>query len=158
MTEQEPNNIKNLMKYYEDNPNTSNLDWIKLLDKTVRTLNDDNNNNDNNNNDNNNNDNNEEELGKVEAVNEEHVVVKKGLINVQRYYIPHSYVKGTDGNEILLKLTRSETEPFIRNNKIPNPANYTTYGGSISHRAYPPIPYMPSDMLRNDNNVRNRRE
>jgi hypothetical protein len=54
---------------------------------------------------------------------EDHIVVKKGVINVQRYYVPHSFVKGTDGNEIWLKFTKSEAEPFRRDNKIPNPTN-----------------------------------
>ena len=125
------NNIKNLMNYYEDNPNASKLEWIKLLDKTVRAWSDDEE---------------KQELGKVEAINKDHLVVKKGPI-------PHSYLKGIDGNEILLKLTRSESESFRRDNKTPNPANYTTYGGSISHRAYPQVPYMPRGMLRD--NVRN---
>lgn len=115
-------------RYYQNNPNASKMEWINLIGNDVFSKD-------------------EVELGKIEAVNKDFVVVKKGAFNAKRYYIFHSFVKGTDGKEVWLKIPSDEAAKYRNDDKIPNPANFTTLG-SMSHMAYPPIPYMPKEMLK----------
>ena len=45
------------------------------------------------------------DIGDVEAVSRNFVVVKRGYVNIHRYYIPISRVEGWDGNVLWLRIT-----------------------------------------------------
>ena len=115
-------------RYYENNPNVPKLSWVDLLGRTAVSSNDHN-------------------LGKVEAVNAEFTVIKKGFAKVDRYYIPTKMLAdiATD-KKLKFNLTKDQLGTY-KKDQVPNPSNFATLGGS-SHMAYPPIPYMPDKMLK----------
>jgi hypothetical protein len=92
------------------------LEWINMLDRTVYLQDD-------------------SELGKIEAVNIENVVIKKGTVKPRRYYVGHSMLKRQESGHFNIDLAGSESSLYERN-IVPNPSYYVTLGGSY-------FAYMP---------------
>jgi hypothetical protein len=63
--------------------------WIGLIDKSVHTFDD-------------------IDIGDIDAVSRDFVVVKRGFVNVHYYYIPISKVEGWDSHVLWLKITEEE--------------------------------------------------
>jgi hypothetical protein len=63
--------------------------WIGLIDESVHTSDD-------------------IDIGDIDAVSRDFVVVKRGFVNVHYYYIPISKVEGWDGHVLWLKITEKE--------------------------------------------------
>jgi hypothetical protein len=116
-------------RYYATNPKVPKIEWIQLLGENAYSSDG-------------------SQVGKVEAVNKNFIVLKKGIIKPKRYYVPHSVLKGSDGSELFLDLPLYEIRSLYSRNEVPNPANFATLGGSLSYMGYPPIPYMPKEMLK----------
>ncbi len=67
----------------------------------------------------------DQDIGDIEAVSRNFVVVKRGFVNIHRYYIPIDKVEGWDGNVIWLKITEEEVKKnYERSNISPNPLRY----------------------------------
>src|ERR687883_1754567 len=75
----------------------SALKWVDLLNESVHTSDD-------------------QDIGDIEAVNREFIVVKRGFVNVHRYFIPANKIEGWDGNVLWLKITEDELKR--KNNKM----------------------------------------
>jgi hypothetical protein len=67
--------------------------WIGLIDESVHISDD-------------------IDIGDIDAVSRDFIVVKRGFVNVHYYYIPISKVEGWDGHVLWLKITEGEV---IRN-------------------------------------------
>jgi hypothetical protein len=84
--------------------------WIDLIGETVQTRkgNDD------------------QEVGSVEAVNNEILVIRRTLLGLHYhyYYIPITEVEGWDGNTIWLKISREELEREYVKHDAPDPQKY----------------------------------
>jgi hypothetical protein len=105
----------------------SSLKWLDLLNESVHTSDD-------------------IDIGDVEAVNREFLVIKRGFVNVHRYFIPASKVEGWDGHVLWLKITEEEVKQKYENDKaIPDPARYLTkdYENYYMYGVYPPIGWIP---------------
>jgi hypothetical protein len=63
------------------------------------------------------------DIGDIDALNKNFVVVKRGFINVHYYYIPVSRVEGWDGSILWLKLTESQVKENYERNVEPDPFN-----------------------------------
>jgi hypothetical protein len=64
-------------------------------------------------------------IGDIDAVNRDFVVVRRGLINVQYYFIPITKVEGWDGNVLWLKLSEAEVVmKYQRDETLPHPSRY----------------------------------
>lgn len=50
------------------------------------------------------------DIGDIEAINRNFLVVKRGFINVHYYYIPITKIEGWDGRVVWLKLPLEEVE------------------------------------------------
>src|SRR5918992_2046730 len=61
------------------------------------------------------------DIGDIEAINRNFLVVKRGFINVHYYYIPITKVEGWDGSVVWLKIPREEVEQKYRIDKPPDP-------------------------------------
>ena len=72
----------------------SALKWVDLLNESVHTSDD-------------------QDIGDIEAVNREFIVVKRGFVNVHRYFIPADKIEGWDGNILWLKITEDEVQAKI---------------------------------------------
>ena len=64
------------------------------------------------------------DIGDIEALNKNFVVIKRGFINVHYYYIPVSRVEGWDGSILWLKLTESQVKENYERNVEPDPFIY----------------------------------
>ena len=65
------------------------------------------------------------EIGEVEAVNKDTIVVKKGKRGGKYYYIPVDKVEGWDGHAVCLTITDDEAQQFEKKEK-PDKSNYFT--------------------------------
>ncbi len=65
--------------------------WIDLINESVHTSDD-------------------VDIGDIDAVSRDFVVVKRGFINVHYYYVPISKVEGWDGHVLWLKITEEEVK------------------------------------------------
>jgi hypothetical protein len=64
------------------------------------------------------------DIGDIEAINRDFIVVKRGYVNVHYYYIPMSKVEGWDGHVVWLKITEDEVKQNYEREEAPSPANY----------------------------------
>ena len=65
------------------------------------------------------------EIGEVEAVNKDTIVVKKGKVGGKYYYIPIEKVEGWDGHVVCLTITDDEAKQFEKKTK-PDKSVYFT--------------------------------
>ena len=65
------------------------IDWDDVIKKEARGIND-------------------EDLGEVHEVGDTYVMVQKGLINKEKYYVPQNKVESYDGNILRFKLSEEE--------------------------------------------------
>lgn len=79
--------------------------WTDLIDESVHTSDD-------------------QDIGDVEAVSRNFIVVKKGLVNVRRYYIPLHRVEGWDGKVVWLKIPEHIVKANYERKTAPDPYNY----------------------------------
>ena len=79
--------------------------WIDLISESVHTSDD-------------------QDIGDIEAVSRNFIAVKKGLINVHRYYIPLHRVEGCDGKVIWLKIPEEAVKTNYEKDAVPDPYNY----------------------------------
>jgi hypothetical protein len=64
------------------------------------------------------------DIGDIEAINRDFIVVKRGYVNVHYYYMPMSKVEGWDGHVVWLKITEDEVKQNYEREEAPSPANY----------------------------------
>ena len=79
--------------------------WIDLINESVHTSDD-------------------IDIGDIDAVSRDFIVVKRGYVNVHYYYIPIAKVEGWDGNVVWLKITESNVKGNYERDKIPDPSQY----------------------------------
>ena len=79
--------------------------WIDLIDESVHTHDD-------------------VDIGDVDAISRDFVVVKLGFVNVHYYYVPISKVDGWDGHILWLKITEEEVKKNYERGAIPDPSRY----------------------------------
>jgi hypothetical protein len=65
------------------------------------------------------------EIGEVEAVNKNTIVVKKGKRSGKYYYVPIDKVEGWDGHVVCLTITDDEAKQFEKKTK-PDKSEYFT--------------------------------
>src|SRR5690348_4825111 len=85
--------------------------WTGLINESVHTSDD-------------------EDIGDIEAVNRDFVVVKKGFRKVHHYYIPVDLVEGWDRDVLWLKITEDEVRRNYERSTPPNPAKYYMHARS----------------------------
>ncbi|HEY7507915.1 MAG TPA: C2H2-type zinc finger protein [Nitrososphaera sp.] len=102
----------------------SNVGWSELVDESVHTSDD-------------------EDIGDVEAINRDIVVVKRGFVNVHRYYIPISKVEGWDGDVLWLNVTEEQVKANYERNIEPDPTRYYVKNHGYYTGDYPPLLVIP---------------
>lgn len=65
------------------------------------------------------------EIGEVEAVSKDEIVIKKGKRSGKYYYIPVDKVEGWDGHDVYLTITEDEAKQFEKKAK-PDKSDYFT--------------------------------
>jgi hypothetical protein len=66
----------------------------------------------------------DQDIGDSEAVSRNFIVVKKGLVNIHRYYIPLHRVEGWDGKVAWQKIAEEAVKTDYERNVTPDPYNY----------------------------------
>ena len=84
---------------------SSKVAWIDLIDESVHTSDD-------------------VDIGDIDAVSRDFLVVKRGFLKVHYYYIPISKVEGWDGFVLWLKVTEEEVKKNYERETIPDPSRY----------------------------------
>ncbi len=79
--------------------------WIDLINESVHTSDD-------------------VDIGDIDAVSRDFVVVKRGFINIHYYYIPISKVEGWDGDVLWLKIPEDEVKRNYERDVVPDPSRY----------------------------------
>jgi hypothetical protein len=79
--------------------------WIELVNESVHTIDD-------------------IDIGDIDAVNRNFVVVKRGFVNTHYYYIPMNKIEGWDGHALWLKITEDQVKTNYERNTIPDPTRY----------------------------------
>jgi hypothetical protein len=104
--------------------------WIGLIDESVHTSDD-------------------VDIGDIEAVSRDFIVVKRGFVNVHYYYIPISKVEGWDGHVLWLKITEEEVIRNYERDLIPDPTRYYVKDDPVYTTAYyPELTMIPSRYIR----------
>jgi hypothetical protein len=109
---------------------TKKRDWIGLINQSVHTSDD-------------------IDIGDIDAVSRDFVVVKRGFVNIHYYYIPINKVEGWDGNVLWLKITEGEVVTKYERDIIPDPSRYFVKDyPSYSTAYYPEITLIPTRYAR----------
>ena len=66
----------------------------------------------------------DQDIGDIEAVSRNFIVVKKGLVKIHRYYIPLHRVEGWDGKVVWLKIPEEATKTRYERDVSPDPHSY----------------------------------
>ena len=66
----------------------------------------------------------DEDIGDIEAVSRDFIVVKKGIVSVRRYYVPLGRVEGWDGRAVWLKVSEDEAKRNYERDAAPDPHSY----------------------------------
>jgi hypothetical protein len=104
--------------------------WIGLIDESVHTFDD-------------------VDIGDIDAVSRDFVVVKRGFVKVHYYYIPISRVEGWDGHVLWLKITEEEVKRIYERDLIPDPTRYYVKDyPAYSTSYYPELTMIPSRYTR----------
>ncbi len=83
----------------------SRIEWIDLINESVHSYDD-------------------VDIGDIDAVSRDFIVVKRGFVNVHYYYIPISRVEGWDGHVLWLKITEDEVKRIYERDTLPDPSRY----------------------------------
>jgi hypothetical protein len=93
--------------------------WIALIDESVHTSDD-------------------VDIGDIEAVSRDFIVVKRGFVNIHYYYIPITKVEGWDGRVLWLKITEDEVKRNYERHATPDPTRYYVKDYPMYTTAYYP--------------------
>ena len=74
---------------------SSNIDWNDVIKKEARGIDDEN-------------------FGEVQEILGEHVIIQKGTVAKDRYYIPRNLIERFDGNTVYFKITKDESKQYKR--------------------------------------------
>ena len=109
---------------------TTKKDWISLINESVHTSDD-------------------IDIGDIDAISRDFVVVKRGFVNVHYYYIPLTKVEGWDGNVLWLNITEQELVKKYQVDTVPDPSRYFVKDYPIYSTAYyPQLTLIPTKFAR----------
>ncbi len=98
--------MKNMeRKMHNSEKDPSAYIWTDLVNESVHTSDD-------------------KDIGDIDAMNENFIVVKRGFVNIHYYYIPMKYVEGWDGFVVWLTITEDLVKQKFERDEIPNPYEY----------------------------------
>ena len=87
---------------------TPNLNWSEVVKKEARGQNG-------------------EDLGEVQDVGDTYVLVQRGIINKDKFYLPKYLVEGYDGKVLWFKVTEEEAKATFIRDEAPVTQEYTRY-------------------------------
>ncbi len=119
---------------------TTKKDWIELINESVHTSDD-------------------IDIGDIDAISRDFVVVKRGFVNIHYYYIPSTKVEGWDGNVLWLNITEQEVVKKYQVDTVPDPSRYFVKDYPVYSTAYyPQLTLIPTKFARQIYNTTTSRE
>jgi hypothetical protein len=85
---------------------STNIDWNDAIKKEARGSKD-------------------EDLGEVQEVTDGYVMVQKGLINKEKFYIPQDLAESYDGSVLRFRVSEDEITSKYRSDLPPPPSSFT---------------------------------
>jgi hypothetical protein len=85
------------------------ITWVDLINESVHTSDD-------------------VDIGDIDAVSRDFIVVKRGYLNVHYYYIPMGKAEGWDGNVLWLMVPEEYVKRHYERDAHPNPSRYYVKG------------------------------
>jgi hypothetical protein len=73
--------------------NSSNIDWDEIIKKEARGMDD-------------------EDFGEVQGVQDNYVLVQKGIINKENFYIPKDQAESYDGDVLKFRFSKEELSKY----------------------------------------------
>jgi hypothetical protein len=64
------------------------------------------------------------DIGDIDALSRDFIIVKRGYLNEHYYYIPITKVEGWDGNVLWLKIKEDEVKSKYERQLVPDPSRY----------------------------------
>jgi uncharacterized protein (TIGR02271 family) len=96
---------------------SSSIDWSDVIKKEARGSND-------------------EDLGEVQEVGQDYVLVQRGMINKDKFYIPKDQVESYDGDVLRFKISEEDAKSrFLRDSPPPSPSSSANEGLSAARKA-----------------------
>jgi uncharacterized protein (TIGR02271 family) len=85
---------------------TTNIDWNDVIKKEARG-------------------NGDEDLGEVQEVGQDYVLVQRGMLNKEKFYVPRDLVESYDGNVLRFRISEEDAKSrFLRDSPIPSSEAY----------------------------------
>jgi hypothetical protein len=79
------------------------------------------------------------DIGDIDAVSRNFVVVKRGFVNIHYYYVPLTKVEGWDGNVLWLAIPEEKVvTKYEREDLPPDPSRYYVKDYPVYHTSYYP--------------------
>jgi uncharacterized protein (TIGR02271 family) len=98
---------------------SSNIDWTDTIKKEARGSND-------------------EDLGEVQEVTDGYVLVQKGLVNKEKFYVPQDQAESYDGSVLRFRLSEDEIKSRYMSDLPPPPQSFTKDTSSRVQRSEGP--------------------
>jgi hypothetical protein len=95
---------------------SSNIEWNDTIKKEARGVNN-------------------EDLGEVQEVTDGYVLVQKGLINKEKFYIPLDEAESYDGSVLLFRISEDEIKSKYMSDMPPPPQSFTKDASSSIQRS-----------------------
>ena len=95
---------------------SSTLDWSDIIRKEARGTND-------------------EDLGEVQEVGENYILVQRGLINKDKFYIPKDMVESYDGDVLRFSVSEEDAKSRFLGDSAPPPAIAENEGSTAARKA-----------------------
>ena len=95
---------------------SSNIDWNDTIKKEARGVND-------------------EDLGEVQEVTDGYVLVQRGMINKEKFYIPQDQAKSYDGSVLIFGISEDNIKSKYMSDMPPPPSSFTKEASSRIQRS-----------------------
>jgi hypothetical protein len=97
--------LRKISRIRKHNNNTSKKKWEDMINQSVHTTDD-------------------VDIGDIDALSRDFIIVKRGYLNEHYYYIPITKVEGWDGNILWLKVKEDEVKSKYERQIVPDPSRY----------------------------------
>jgi hypothetical protein len=107
------------------NNNASKKKWQDMINQSVHTPDD-------------------VDIGDIDALSRDFIVVKRGYLNEHYYYIPIKKVEGWDGEVLWLKIKENEVKSKYERQIVPDPSRYYIKDYPAYSMTFPELKTIPS--------------
>ena len=105
--------------------------WEDMINQSVHTAND-------------------VDIGDIDALSRDFIVIKRGYLNEHYYYVPITKVDGWDGNVLWLKITEDEVKRNYERKIVPDPSRYYIKDYPLYSTQFPELRLIPPKYKRPD--------